>query len=60
MTVIVYQVSNIKAKKNNYLNNFQHTIPSLHMCLVRYILRIKNFKKYFTLLCSFNGSNIEL
>ena len=40
MTIIVYQVSNIKAKKNNYLNNFQHAILSLHMCLVRYILRI--------------------
>ena len=33
MTLIVYQISNIKAKKNNYLNYFQHSTLSLHMCL---------------------------
>lgn len=50
MTVIIYQVSNIKAKKNNYLNNFQHAILSLHIKASKiYFKDLKTSKNlYFT------------
>lgn len=38
MTLTVYQISN--TEKNNYLSDFQSTTLSLHLGLMKYILRI--------------------
>lgn len=47
MTLTIYQISN--TEKNNYLSDFQSTTLSLHLGLMKYILRIQKTSKTFLL-----------